>query len=118
MAIRMPEAPAHHVVEPRLRGHRLHCPRCEARLMSEGDDYVCLACGYVFPAEHLARDVQRALERRSRPHELVMGLGPAIVAGSLLARGLGGLTWFGALVGVGVGAALLVAMAVARRARA
>jgi len=116
MATQTDQARSKHIDTPRLRGHRLHCPRCEGRLMFDGDEYVCVSCGYEFPAEELARDVQRALRRGTRPHEMLMAIGSAAAAGSLIGRGFGGLTWFGGLVGAGIAVALLIATAIARRA--
>lgn len=105
------------VEHPRLQGHRLHCPRCASRLMFDGDEYLCVACGYEFPADQLARDVRRELGRHGRSRPVAMGLGAGLLAGGVLGRGLGLLGWLGATTATGVAAAVAVAFVVAGRRR-
>jgi DNA-directed RNA polymerase subunit RPC12/RpoP len=105
------------IEHPRLRGHRLHCPRCESRLMFDGDEHLCVACGYEFPDDQLARDVRRELGRHGRSRPVVVGLGAGLVLGGVLGRGLGLLGWLGATTAAGVAAAVAVAFVVTRASR-
>jgi predicted amidophosphoribosyltransferase len=52
MAGTVNEAEVPQIVPPRQRDGRLLCPRCDARLLFDGEELLCLACGYEFvPSE-------------------------------------------------------------------
>jgi DNA-directed RNA polymerase subunit RPC12/RpoP len=90
------------VSPPVLREGRMHCPRCDQRLLFDGDEYTCIACGYEFAAADL--DVSYRLARRGLPAR------PVVV--SMLALGLGAVAGatFGRLA-VALGVAVTAALA-------
>ncbi len=116
MTTATPPRPAH-IELPDRRGHRLHCPRCEARLLFDGDEYLCVACGYELPADQLPRDVRRELDRAGHSRHVMMGLGAGMLAAGAIARGLGALAWIALVAGSGVAGAVLAAILSVRRTR-
>jgi hypothetical protein len=96
-----PSAEPRHIARPVLRAGRLRCPRCDAPLQFDREEYVCLLCGY----EYLPEPEELARYRgRGRARELAAGI--AVVALSL--DGL-------AIIGVVLVAAVLVLPPLARR---
>ncbi len=66
------------IQRPELRKGRLHCPRCAARLLYDGEELLCLACGY----EYLPSDRELAEYRGSwRRAAAVVGVAPALALG-------------------------------------
>jgi DNA-directed RNA polymerase subunit RPC12/RpoP len=117
MTIRTEQAPSRHIDVPRLSGHRLRCPRCEARLLLDGAEYICLSCGYEFPSEQLPRELWRGLFSARPGSGRVSALGAAVMLGGLVGRGAGALSLFGAAACIGLGAVALLAVIYARRRR-
>lgn len=66
------------VEKPRLQRGRPHCPRCEARLLYDGEELLCLACGY----EYSPSDRELAQYRSSwRRAAAIAGIAPGVALG-------------------------------------
>ena len=104
-----------HIARPRLEGGRLICPRCDSRLQFDGEEYVCIICGYECPVE-LVRETERAAygERRMAPALAVTAILVALGTGAATRAMLGSLGWAAI---VGVASALLLGVGVRHASR-
>ncbi len=60
MASSTPSAEPRQIARPVSREGRLYCPRCDARLQFDCEEYVCLVCGYEYlPDPEELRDLRQ-----------------------------------------------------------
>jgi hypothetical protein len=76
-----------HVSPPVMRDGRPVCPRCSSRLLYDGAEMVCVACGYEYspPDQELAAFLGAGFGRRSTRSRM-LGLGGAALTGLALGR--------------------------------
>ena len=62
-------APPHEIAAPGLAAGVLACPRCRTRLFTEGDELICVMCGYEYEGIDLVAVVREHASRYQRKAE-------------------------------------------------
>lgn len=86
-----------HVPAPVIRANRSYCPRCDAVLQFNRDEYMCFACGYEYLLDDREIDLLREGRQPFRRAAAIGALpltagimtGSAVVVTGLIAVGLG-----------------------------